>query len=67
MDMSTGNFNYPTSYEYLDCENKGGEKRAVINKANTGLSRGKFMYFVNLLIFSTYLYITIFKCNYQYC
>lgn len=37
MDMSTGNFNYPTSYEYLDCENKG-KKRAVINNANTGLS-----------------------------
>jgi hypothetical protein len=39
MDMSTGNFNYPTSYEYLGC---GGEKKkrggAVINKANTGLS-----------------------------
>jgi hypothetical protein len=25
------------------------------------------MYFVNLFIISIYLWITIFKCNYQYC
>jgi len=35
IDMSIGNFNYPTSYEYFKCENK--EKRIVINKANTGM------------------------------
>jgi hypothetical protein len=50
MDMSIGNFNYPTSYEYFNCENKG-KKKVVINKADTGLKRGgKFMYFVNLFI-----------------
>jgi hypothetical protein len=54
MDMSIGNFNYPTSYEYFNCENK--EKiRVVINKADTGLRGVKFMYFVNLFIISIYL------------
>jgi len=40
--MSIGNFNYPTSYEYFNCENK--EKRVVTNKADTGL-RGKIYVF----------------------
>jgi hypothetical protein len=39
MDMSIRNFNYPTSYEYFNCENKE-KKRVVINKTDTGL-RGK--------------------------